>query len=347
MWNKLAILGLAIGAARGAGAHEPTLSRFNYGEHVRPLFVRHCGGCHRGGGIAPMSLLDYQDAVPWANAIKLSVLEGRMPPFLPGDDGGPFQGARALTALEIDTIVDWTVGTTPEGTSLARGEDAPPATHADADILLPAGGVVLDESESEKTACILLPTELPSTRLVSGLEVIPGEPSILRRAAIFVGSSCSGTSPLAVWLPDRNRVSLPDGLGWKLAESSSVALELHYVKGWGDEGKRIVDRSALGLWFAREADPVRSVPVENELDFPRASRLVALYAAPVEDAPLRVESIAPDGSSRVLLSIERLDPAWSEKYFFESPVLLPAGSRLRASQSGVWADIAPLPSASQ
>ena len=62
-----------------------------------------------------MSLLDYQEAVPWANAIKLSVLEGRMPPFLPGDDGGPFQGARALTAQEIDTIVDWTVGTTPEG----------------------------------------------------------------------------------------------------------------------------------------------------------------------------------------------------------------------------------------
>jgi hypothetical protein len=49
----------------------------------------------------------------------------------------------------------------------------------------------------------------------------------------------------------------------------------------------------------------------------------------------------------VLLSIERFDPAWSEKYFFEAPVLLPAGSRLRVSRSGVWADVAPLARSSQ
>jgi hypothetical protein len=123
---------------------------------------------------------------------------------------------------------------------------------------------------------------------------------------------------------------------------------LHYVKGWGDEGKRIVDRSALGLWFSPQADPIRSVAVEKAgLDFPEPARLLALYAAAAKDAPLRVESITPDGSSRVLLSITRFDPVWSEKYFFETPVLLPAGSRLRVSHSRVWADVAPLASSSR
>jgi hypothetical protein len=347
MRSKLSILGLAIFAARGAEAHEPTLSRFDYGEHVRPLFVRHCGGCHREGGVGPMSLLDYQEAVPWANAIKLSVLESRMPPFLPGDDGGPFQGARTLTAQEIDTIVDWAVGTTPQGEPLV-GEETAAVPRAEADLVLPLGDVVLEESESEKTACVVLPTGLAESRVVSSVEFLPRERSILRRTAIFVGSSCSETSPLVVWLPDRSRISLPDGLGWKLGASSRLALELRYVKGWGDEGKKMVDRSALGLWFSGEANPIRSVAVEKAgLVLPESTRLVALYATAAKDGPLRVESVTSDGSSQLLLSIERFDPAWSEKYFFASPVLLPAGARLRVSQPVVWADLAPFASSGQ
>src|SRR3972149_6579701 len=127
MRTSTALLCVTVLAAGAADAHEPTLSRFNFREHARPLFIRHCGGCHRAGGVAPMSLLDYQEAVPWANAIKLSLLEGRMPPFLPGDDGGPFRNARALTAHELDTLVDWAVGATPEGESLpAEGKPPPP-----------------------------------------------------------------------------------------------------------------------------------------------------------------------------------------------------------------------------
>jgi hypothetical protein len=342
MRNSAALLCLTFAAAGNAGAHEPTLSRFNFREHVRPLFLRHCGGCHRAGGVAPMSLLDYQEAVPWANAIKLSLLEGRMPPFLPGDEGGPFRDPRMLTAQELDTLVDWAVGTTPEGEPLERVERSSALALPEPDLVLRAPSeVALEEDDHEKTVCLSLPTGLQASRIVTSLAVFPGKPSILRRGTILVGDSCDAASPLATWLPDRGRISFPEGLGRRLPASSTLLLELHYVKGWGDEGKRILDRSALGLWFSKDAEPVRSIPIEApRLDLDEAARLVALFPTATEGAPLRVEALAPDGSIRLLLAIDRFDPAWSEKYFFRTPILLPAGSSLRASHAGVWADLA-------
>jgi hypothetical protein len=67
--------------------------------------------------------------------------------------------------------------------------------------------------------------------------------------------------------------------------------------------------------------------------------LIALYPSKGDEAPLKVEAVAPDGSSRVLLAIDRFDSMWREKYFFQEPVPLPAGSALRSSHAGVWADL--------
>ena len=37
---------------------------------VAPILQRSCQDCHRDGSIAPMSLLTYEDARPWARSIK-------------------------------------------------------------------------------------------------------------------------------------------------------------------------------------------------------------------------------------------------------------------------------------
>ncbi len=140
MRTRVALVVLFIGTSGATAAHEPTLSRFTFGEHARPIFLEHCGGCHRAGGVAPMSLLDYQEAVPWANAIKLALLESRMPPFLPGDEGGPFRDARSLTAKELDILVDWAGGATPEGESPATGDSRYPGAISRAGSRASAGG---------------------------------------------------------------------------------------------------------------------------------------------------------------------------------------------------------------
>ena len=37
---------------------------------VEPILQRNCQSCHRPGQAAPMSLLTYQSARPWAKAMK-------------------------------------------------------------------------------------------------------------------------------------------------------------------------------------------------------------------------------------------------------------------------------------
>src|ERR1700740_984404 len=72
----------AAGAARlhgqvpAAGTSTPTFSK-----DVAPILYKNCTNCHRPGEIAPMSLLTYKDARPWAKSIAANVSRGVMPPW--------------------------------------------------------------------------------------------------------------------------------------------------------------------------------------------------------------------------------------------------------------------------
>src|SRR6187402_2333778 len=47
---------------------------------VLPVLQQNCQSCHRPGEVAPMSLLTYEQARPWARAIKTAVISKKMPP---------------------------------------------------------------------------------------------------------------------------------------------------------------------------------------------------------------------------------------------------------------------------
>src|SRR2546425_6240764 len=52
-----------------------------FSKDVAPIFYQKCAQCHRPGEIAPMSLLTYKDARPWAKSIREKVVDGSMPPW--------------------------------------------------------------------------------------------------------------------------------------------------------------------------------------------------------------------------------------------------------------------------
>jgi hypothetical protein len=340
MSPRLVAVVAALALPTGARAHEAALSRYTYWEHVRPIFEKHCASCHREGGVGPMSLLEYQSAVPWSNAIQLQVLSRTMPPFLPEDESGPFRGARGLSAEELDVLIDWTVGATPEG----EPGDAPsaPAPQPAPEVLLEAvSDVVLDSDEHDETECVSFPP-LSSAGVLSAMTVRSQSRSVLRRATLYAGGACVEGSPVLTWLPDQDRASFPKGVGWELSAGTALALELRYAKGWNEEGARITDRPALGLWFSPSGVAVRTRRVEaSEALASGAVEIVALYpdaAAGPDSEPVRVEAVAPDGSVKPLLVMGAFDRAWREKYCFDAPVRLPAGSRVRVSRPVVWVD---------
>src|SRR5215831_6334213 len=72
--------GLLAFDQRTTQAHKSATSPFAYNEDVFPIFRARCGSCHTDGGPAPMSLLSYQAAYPWATSIRDELVAERMPP---------------------------------------------------------------------------------------------------------------------------------------------------------------------------------------------------------------------------------------------------------------------------
>lgn len=113
----LAISGVNIGAQRETAA-APT-----FNQDVAPILFSKCVTCHSPGQVAPMSLLSYKAARPWARAIKNKVAAREMPPWPVDPRFGVFRNARGLTQAQVDTIVAWVDQGAPEGTG---ARPAPP-----------------------------------------------------------------------------------------------------------------------------------------------------------------------------------------------------------------------------
>src|SRR5579864_4002487 len=84
---------------------------------VAPIFQKACQNCHRPGSIAPMSLLTYEDARPWARSIKDRVERRSMPPWHVDRTVGirKFKDDQSLSDGEIATIVSWIDSGAPKG----------------------------------------------------------------------------------------------------------------------------------------------------------------------------------------------------------------------------------------
>jgi hypothetical protein len=85
--------------ALSAFAAPPTFNK-----DVLPILQKDCQACHRPGEVAPMSLLTYSDARPWAKAIKAATATKIMPPWFADPKIGHFSNERRLSAAEIATI---------------------------------------------------------------------------------------------------------------------------------------------------------------------------------------------------------------------------------------------------
>ena len=71
---------------------------------VLPILQNNCQTCHRPGEVAPMSLISYDDARPWARSIKTKTQAKQMPPWFADPDTGVFSNERKLATREIATL---------------------------------------------------------------------------------------------------------------------------------------------------------------------------------------------------------------------------------------------------
>jgi len=105
---------LILAGATVAGAHDFITTKITFSKEVSRLLYKRCASCHREGGSA-FSLMTYEEARPWAKAIKEEALERRMPPWQAVKGFGSFKDDRGLTQEELEIISDWVEGGAPEG----------------------------------------------------------------------------------------------------------------------------------------------------------------------------------------------------------------------------------------
>src|SRR5580692_8503334 len=99
-----------------------------FSKDIAPILQRSCQNCHNPQGLAPMPLMTYKDARPWARSIKertaLRDKRGVMPPWFVEKNIGiqHYKNDNSLSDMEIAKIAKWADSGSPEG----NPADAPP-----------------------------------------------------------------------------------------------------------------------------------------------------------------------------------------------------------------------------
>ena len=236
-------------------AHKGITSKFTYNADVYPVFLNRCGRCHIDGGVGPMSLLKYEDAFPWAESIRTELM-GAYPAdaSIAKVDLHDFVKAahRQISARELDIVLEWTTGGTPEGDK-ANAPLPPPfkndwsggkpsLTMALAKYDMPAGTF---EANQE----FVMPVSA-SPLNVAQLDLLPGNPSIVRSAAITLRSSDGSARLLGTWFPRQTAAPIPLKPAVRIEPGSSIVARIHYKKTWKFEGEPMSDQSTIGLYTA-------------------------------------------------------------------------------------------------
>ena len=103
----LVVMAALVSLPAVVAGQSATQGQVTFTKDVAPILQRSCISCHQPGEIAPMSLLTYNDARPWARAIKTKVSSREMPPWFIDKTLGiqKFKNDPSLSDAEIATIV--------------------------------------------------------------------------------------------------------------------------------------------------------------------------------------------------------------------------------------------------
>ncbi|HEV3062734.1 MAG TPA: hypothetical protein VGY48_31090 [Vicinamibacterales bacterium] len=98
-------------------AADTPAKQVTFSKDVAPIFQAKCQECHQPNSIAPMSLITFQDARPWARSIKERVAARQMPPWHIDRSVGvqKFKNDISLSDEQVDTIVRWVDAGAPQG----------------------------------------------------------------------------------------------------------------------------------------------------------------------------------------------------------------------------------------
>jgi hypothetical protein len=338
---------------------------------VAPILESRCQVCHRPNTFAPMSLLTYEEARPWAKSIKQKVAAREMPPWYIDKNVGVrhFKNDVSLSDQEIATIVKWVDGGAPKG----NPADMPPARkfddsdqwHLRPDLIvkLPKDRTVPAKG-ADQWIDVLVDAGLTEDRYIKGIEV---KPVTGFRAVHHVTTSMKNEDDadgdgdvqgtfLNEYALGKNADLFPDGAGRLIKAGTKINFNLHLHS----IGQETPINVALALelypkgYQPKYAETTEKIGDPKDLDIPPNTDNVRFDAYQTLAKPARLlsfqphmhnrgkascmEAIYPGGHKVEMLScVSHYQFAWHLVYLYnedEQP-LLPAGTVLHLTS---WYD---------
>jgi mono/diheme cytochrome c family protein len=170
----------------------------NFTKDVAPILFKNCAGCHRPGQIAPMSLLDYQSARPWAKAIREAVVTRKMPPWFADPRYGEFANDARLTKSEIETVRAWVDGGAAEGDP----RDLPTTPQfvegwqlGKPDLVVDIGQDFLVPAGQDRYQDFVVSTNFTEGKWIRAAQVLPGNRKLVHHVHVYVVSNDAVPAP--------------------------------------------------------------------------------------------------------------------------------------------------------
>lgn len=259
----------SLGEGTGALPREPV----TFARHVAPIVFSRCAGCHRPGGSAPFSLLEYESARSRARLIAEATQLRIMPPWLPEPGYGDFAGERRLTNDQIETIQRWI----DDGMQEGNPADLPaPPVHSEGwqlgepDLVIKmAQPYSLPAAGTDAWRNFVIPIPVSQTRYVKTVELRPGNARFVHHALMAIddmgssrrrdardptpgfegmdmGDAQMPDGSLMGWTPGMLPFPGIEGTAWRLDPGADAVLQLHLLP----SGKPEIVEPAIGIYFA-------------------------------------------------------------------------------------------------
>jgi hypothetical protein len=334
-----------------------------FAKDVAPVFQKACQSCHHPGTSAPMSLLTYRDARPWARAIKERVVARDMPPWHLAKAVGirKYKNDRSLSDSEIATIVRWVDAGAPEGDP---ADMPPPITFsADADWYIGKPDLLVTSNQDftmypngpDWWIDQFADVQLDEDRWIKAMEIKPSNPKIVHHAVVYViePDAPQGTPATGVMLHEyavgKYGDIFSENTGRLLKKGTRLRFDMHYFA----VGSEQHNRTTIGFKFYPKGQvpkyQVRSIPIRNipndELEIPpnstvrtdgyyrltRNTRIDAFQPhMHMRGKGMTLEAINLDNTTTILSSVDHFNFNWHINYIYADDVtpLLPAGTVL-------------------
>jgi hypothetical protein len=259
----------------GDDVNRPAPADVTWYRDVAPLVTARCGGCHQPTGIAPMSLLTYDDALPHAADMASLVADHRMPPLPPEQSScRRLDDARNMSDDERALLARWVELGAPAGDpaaparTVAPGGGPPPlglpsavfdpgidyaSTYPDEDeyrcfvvdphfaanqsLVAIDAGFTNSRIVHHTIVYAVLPAQVPAVLALDAADPLPGY-------TCFGGAGVPIAYPLSVGVPGSEPRAFPAQTGIILPPGTQFVVQMHY----NFLGGRGADHPTVRLW---------------------------------------------------------------------------------------------------